>query len=102
MDSGECPGVSRMDVGQEHGPDLASQLLGVLEVMLEVALRVDHGSAAPCLIGDGVILKQISLPAARPPLSRDMELRDRDDLLYAPGCPGSVETHRPAHSLSPV
>jgi hypothetical protein len=44
----------RVHVGQEHVLDPAAELLGVIEVLLDVTLRVDDRGAASHLIGDQV------------------------------------------------
>ena len=41
-------------VGQEHLSDRAPELVGVGDVLLDVALRIDHGRVASYLVGDQV------------------------------------------------
>ena len=41
-------------MGHEHVSDRAAQLLGVGDVLLDVALRMDHGCLASYLIDDQV------------------------------------------------
>jgi hypothetical protein len=41
-------------MGQEHVPDPAAEPVGVLNVVVHVALRVDHGRGLALLVGDEV------------------------------------------------
>ena len=43
-----------VEVRQEHVPDPAAEPAGVLDVLLDVALRVDDGGDAARLVGDQV------------------------------------------------
>ncbi len=44
----------RVHVGQEHVANRAPELLGVGEVLLDVALRIDRRGDAPHAVGDQV------------------------------------------------
>ena len=44
----------RVEMREEHVADLAAEPVGVPQVMIDVALRIDHGRLAAVLIGDQV------------------------------------------------
>ena len=44
----------RVEVGQENMPNCAAELLGIRQVLLDVALRVDDSGATAALVGDEI------------------------------------------------
>jgi len=44
----------RMEVRQEHVADPASEPLGIVEILLDVPLRIDDGRLATLLVGDQI------------------------------------------------
>jgi hypothetical protein len=44
----------RMEVSEKHVPDPAAQPVGVLDVLIDIALRINHRRDPPALVGHEV------------------------------------------------